>query len=200
MNMQHLVAFRRAILERDNVRIAYTNQDNNGMLQYGRTGFLGEKEIVIRQLRDIFCTDSVNVSKFMAGDHGQQPSVPAVAAIIQSLNGFQMDEQAQLRLIHFLRRLPPIVVKLAPLNRAGFDDFSVYIHLHRLMLLNGKCDMASFVLEEGEPSEQIRRLRVFLACFCLGLIAPLKGAARGTSSYTKNMSALQRIIQRVRGL
>lgn len=195
--MQHLIAFRRALLERNSVRIQYSGQDSEGMLQYDRSGFFGEEAMVIRQLREIYCADDLNVSKFMDGDHSLHTNVPVVTAIIHSLNGFQIDEKTQSRLMDLIRRMPPLIVKLAPLNRVGFEDYTPYIRLHQKMILNEKCDMAAFINEATEEHERLRRIRVFIACFCLGLIAPDKGGSRG-STVSGSATVLQRIIKRIR--
>jgi len=199
--MHHLVTLRQAIVDRGSVRISYASQGTTETLRYDRAGFYGEKEIVIRQLREIYCSDDVQIAKFMAGDNGALQHVPAVAAIIHSLNDFQVGEEMQQRIMHLLHRLPPAIVKLVPLNRAGFKDFTSYQQLHQQALQDGTCDMAAYVSEAGEEAEQQRRLRVFLACFFLGLIATQKdNKPDGSGRPKNNASALQRIIQRIKGL
>lgn len=200
IDMQHLVTFRRALLERNSVRISYAGQSSTETLQYDRAGFYGEREIVVRQLREIYGTDDLNVAKFMSGDQGLRPTIPVVTAIIQSLDDFHVGEQMKLQIRQFLRRLPPIMVKLAPLNRMGFKDFPAYEHLHQQAANNGTCDMAAFVNEAEEEPEQQRRLRVFLACFFLGLIATKKQGVPADTGQTKHSSKLQRIMRRIRGL
>lgn len=197
--MQHLVSFRRALLERNSVKFNYLSHGNNGTIQYDRSGFFGEEAMVIRQLREIFCADDLNVTKFLDGDHSRRTNIPVVNAVIHSLNGFQIDEETQTRLMRLIRRLPPLIVKLAPLNRVGFEDFRPYMRLHQLMIANEKCDMAAYINEVPEGPERLRRIRVFLACFCLGLIAPYRGDSHGGKS-SRNATVLQRIIKRIRNV
>lgn len=201
--MHNLDAFRQIILERKSVRISYASQGRTEMLRYDHAGFHGEKGVVIRQLREIYRADDIHIAKFLPGKQNLLrpiPTVPAVAGIIKALNDFHVDEQTQERIKPFLHQLPPVNVKLVPLNRAGFKDFTSYLNLHQQMTQSGPCDMNAFIKEAGDETEEQRRFRVFLACYLLGLIPIQKQAAADDGNNSTARSNISSILQRIRGL
>ncbi len=197
--MQHLVQLRRMILGRSNACMQFTYQGNRDSLYYGPDGFIGPSGAVSEKLCRIYQAEEGRVVQ--SPDSGQNmPRTSAVQAVVCSLRKYQLNREAQQRLHAFIRRFPPVAVKLAPLHRIGFEDFASYIHLHHQSLQTGHADLRRYLAEAGSDEEQLKRLRVFLAVFCLGLIVPTKETRRTPVRRQDARSVLSRIIQRVRGL
>ncbi|RMD64276.1 hypothetical protein D6833_04600 [Candidatus Parcubacteria bacterium] len=197
--MRNLVHLRRLILARTDSRIDYVGAHGKGSLLYCRNGFHGTNESVIPRIRGVFLANQTRAVK-LNGEAVQIPqaTVPAVRAIVAAAQGWELPDPFAKRLVQFAGQLPPVSVRLAPLHRAGFQPMSSYMEIHRQMINKGACRLDSYLREAGNASELDRRLRTFLVCFSLGLIAPAK--PNHTKEESGRLSVLARIIQRVRGL
>ncbi|MDX8401694.1 MAG: hypothetical protein R8K47_03580 [Mariprofundaceae bacterium] len=202
--MQGLMVLRKAVVGRMNARLRFEPEAREPVtLDHVGAGFVGRTAEVLAGVRAGFVAPR-------AGLHPLPQDAPGEAvcgnagAVIAAVNDFSPTLVEQVALRRFAGRLPPVAVKLAPLHRMGLREFAPYVDFHRRMLRDGEVVVSEWINEAADARDLDRRLRVFVLCFCLGLIAPARRkeakALAGESAKAGRASVLARIIQRVRGL
>jgi len=199
--VQQLIQLRRMILARKGARLNYLYDGHRNSLSYGESGFLGSLPTVASKLREAFFADDLKISEFVSAsdDSSKVTSIPAVNAVVSSLRGLQLDETTQQDILNIANKLPPLDVKFIALSKAGFEDSIAYIQLHQDFLQKGSIDMSAY-LTGGPPGSQLRRSRVFIAVFLLGLISKRREVQSSNPVVAESTSRLTRIMQRIREL
>lgn len=196
--MQNLIQLRRMILARVDSRIDYTFSGRSDSLFYEYAGFIGDESTVAHKLRAIYQAEHAQAVKLKSIAIDKSRITPPVRGVLASLKEAQLPEPQRQRLARFIHRFPPVIIKLVPLHRLGFEDFAQYLTMHHMMIEQGSCNLRQYLDEARDERELTRRLRAFIACFCLGLIVPAEKKTEHSDS--GKASVLQRIIHRVRGL
>jgi hypothetical protein len=206
--MNSLIYLRRMIVGQKSVRLDYRIGKNTGSLNYERAGFEGTQQEVVKKLRDVFRADAVKVTPY-SNPAVIRHRVFAPLAISLALGNHVFDPTARASLLSFVMRLPPLIVRLYPMQRYGFRENAAYMKMHMLFQHNGSLRMQTYISQAGNSHEEMIRLRVMVATYTLGLIAPLNREQKQSSvgqaqqegrRKLKKASILARIIRRVRGL
>lgn len=210
--MNSLVYLRRMIVSQKPARVDYTVGSTTKSIYYERAGFEGTHDEVSRKLREIFESRSVEVITSSDFNPMSNKRVFAPQAIASALAGYTFNAEMRASLLSFAMRLPPLIVRLYPMQRYAFQDNSTYMKMHMLYQHNGSLRMQGFISQAENTRDEMVRLRVLMATYILGLIAPLNS---GGNSHTatremrahnpdarrgKKVSILSRIINRIRGL
>lgn len=212
--MNSLVYLRRMIVNQKPARVDYTVGSTTKSIYYERSGFEGSHDEVITKLREIFESDSVEVITSTDFNPMSNKRIFAPQAISSALAGYTFSADMRAALLSFAMRLPPLIVRLYPMQRYAFQDNSTYMKMHMMYQQNGSLRMQGFVSQAENTRDEIIRLRVLMATYILGLIAPLNaGGAASSHTATQQMAAhnpdrrrnkkvsmLSRIINRIRGL
>jgi len=205
-SMNSLVYLRRMIISQKQARIDYTKGRTTKSLYYERAGFEGSLQDVVEKLREVFLADSVSVVATTDFNPMIQTRIFAPQAIAAALAGFTFDAEMRATLLSFVMRLPPLIVRLYPMQRYAFQDNSIYLKMHMQYQHYGVLRMQNFISQAESPADEIIRLRVLIATYVLGLIAPLNAASESTLKQDqgavkkKKVSILSRIMNRIRGL
>ncbi len=214
--MNSLVYLRRMIISQKPSRIDYRVGDEIKSMYYERSGFDGTLDEVTQALRDIFQSDSVSVVACTDFNPLTTSRIFAPQAIASALAGFKFDAETRAVLLSFTMRLPPLMVRLFPMQRYHFQDNAAYMKMHMQFEHNGVFRMQEYISQADNSLDEIVRLRVMIATYILGLIAPSKQAKKQdhnatqqvltpharkeSSEKSKKVSLLSRIIRRIRGL
>lgn len=221
--MKSLVLLRRMIINQKPARVDYRIGATKKSIYYDRAGFEGNGETVVTKLREIFEAESVQI----ASGPDLPPSLTedrvfAPKAISAALANYQFSAEVRALLLSFAMRMPPLIVRLYPMQRYAFQDYGSYVQMHKSYQRNGSLKMQNFLSQAEGGHEEAVRLRVMMATYLLGLIAPLKSdtstaqasstddsrrpdraqpaANRSMVSRSSRVSVLSRIINRIRGL
>ena len=208
--MNSLVYLRRMIVSQKPARVDYTVGSTTKSIYYERAGFEGTHDEVSSKLREIFESRSVEVITSTDFNPMSSKRVFAPQAIASALAGYTFNAEMRASLLSFAMRLPPLIVRLYPMQRYAFQDNSTYMKMHMMYQHNGSLRMQGFISQSENTRDEMVRLRVLMATYILGLIAPLSNhtATReirtrqdgGGSRGRKKVSMLSRIINRIRGL
>jgi len=198
------------IINQKPARIDYTVGNETKSLYYERAGFEGSHEEVAQKLRDILESKSVNVVTSDDLNPMSSQRVFAPQAIASMLAGYTFNAEMRAALLSFTMRLPPLVVRLYPMQRYAFQDNSAYMKMHMQYQHNGVLRMQSYIAQAENTRDEMVRLRVMMATYVLGLIAPLSGSTKShlqtqkiqtkAAARNKKPGILARIINRIRGL
>lgn len=208
--MNSLVYLRRMIINQKPARIDYSVGTRSGSLYYERAGFDGSYDEVVSKLREIFESDEVSVVTDAPFTPGGTNRVFAPQAISAALAGYTFTADMRAALLSFTMRLPPLIVRLYPMQRYAFQDNSAYMKMHMQYQQNGMLRMQNYISQAENARDEMIRLRVMMATYILGLIAPLNSGSsqgnlktqqvRSNPKTGKRVSILSRIINRIRGL
>jgi len=208
--MNSLVYLRRVIINQKPARIDYTVGNETKSQYYDRTGFEGEHTDVTKNLRDILESKTVNVVTSDDMNPMSTKRVFAPQAISSMLAGYTFDAEMRAALLSFSMRLPPLVVRLYPMQRYAFQDNSAYMKMHMQYQHNGMLRIQNYISQAENTRDEMVRLRVLMATYILGLIAPLSSGTKNhistqqiqtkTTGKKKRAGILARIINRIRGL
>jgi len=214
--MNSLVFLRRMIISQVPSRIDYRVDDDIKTIYYERAGFAGSADEVIQALRDIFKSDSVSIVACSDFKPLSTTRIFAPQAIASALDGYRFNAETRAVLLSFTMRLPPLLVRLFPMQRYNFQDNAAYMKMHMQFQRNGIFRMQEYIAQADNSLDEIVRLRVMIATYVLGLIAPSKRSDeknhsvtqqmttiqghRQSSAKSKKLSLLSRIIRRIRGL
>jgi len=208
--MNSLVKLRRMIISQKPARLDYTVGNETKSLFYDRTGFEGSHNEVTQKLREVIESKSVNVVTSDDLNPMSSKRVFAPQAISSMLAGYTFNAEMRAALLSFTMRLPPLVVRLYPMQRYAFQDNSAYMKMHMQYQHNGVLRMQAYIAQAENTRDEIVRLRVMMATYILGLIAPLNASTQSqlqtqkirsrSASKNKKPGILARIIKRIRGL
>jgi len=210
--MNSLVYLRRMIINQKPARVDYTVGTATKSIYYERAGFEGSYDEVTTKLREIFESDSVNVIATTDFNPMSSKRIFAPQAIAAALAGYTFNAEIRASLLSFVMRLPPLVVRLYPMQRYAFQDNSTYMKMHMLYQQNGVLRMQNYISQAENSRDEMIRLRVMMATYILGLIAPLNSSAqknlktqqlasqKAEKRKSGKVSMLSRIINRIRGL
>jgi len=209
--MNSLVYLRRMIINQKHARLDYTKGSVTKSIYYERAGFEGSIKDVTEKLREVFEADSVNVVTSTDLDPLTSKRIFAPQAISAALAGYTFNAEMRAALLSFTMRLPPLIVRLYPMQRYAFQDNAAYMKMHMQYQHNGSLRMQNYVSQAENTRDEIIRLRVMMATYILGLIAPMNAASRSAPKSheepqrmqqprKKKTSMLSRIIDRIRGL
>ncbi len=208
--MNSLVYLRRMIINQQPARIDYTVGNETKSQYYERAGFEGSHDEVVKNLREILESKSVAVVTSDDLNPMTNKRVFAPQAIASMLAGYTFDAEMRAGLLSFTMRLPPLVVRLYPMQRYAFQDNSAYMKMHMQYQHNGVLRMQNYISQAENTRDEMVRLRVLMATYILGLIAPLNAASKNQLSTQqvqvqpegrkKKAGLLARIINRIRGL
>ncbi|EAU54098.1 hypothetical protein [Mariprofundus ferrooxydans] len=211
--MNSLVYLRRMIINQKPARLDYTKGSVTKSIYYERAGFEGSHNEVAQKLREVFEADSVNVVTSTDFNPLTSKRIFAPQAISSALAGYTFNAEMRASLLSFTMRLPPLIVRLYPMQRYAFQDNSAYMKMHMQYQHNGSFRMQSYVSQAENTRDEIVRLRVMMATYILGLIAPMNAPRNENHQVTQSMlqrnapqsrkrktSILSRIIDRIRGL
>lgn len=212
--MNSLVFLRRMIISQKPSRIDYSVGNETKSMYYDRSGFDGSANEVTQALRDIFQSDSVEVVSSDDFNPMSNSRIFAPQAISSALAGYKLDAETRAVLLSFAMRLPPLIVRLFPMQRYHFQDNSSYMKMHMQFQHRGVFRMQKYISQANNSLDEMVRLRVMIATYSLGLIAPITkrdeknhGMTQqivdqkpGSSAKSKKISLLSRIIRRIRGI
>jgi len=208
--MNSLVYLRRMIINQKPARIDYVVNNETKSLYYERAGFEGSHDEVAKKLRTILESKSVNVVTSSDLNPMTNQRVFAPQAIASMLAGYTFNAEMRAALLSFTMRLPPLVVRLYPMQRYAFQDNSAYMKMHMQYQHNGVLRMQNYISQAENTRDEMVRLRVMMATYMLGLIAPISSGAKShistqkiqtkASTRKKKQGILARIINRIRGL
>ena len=209
--MNSLVHLRRMIINQKPARIDYTIDGQTESQYYDRAGFEGSHNEVTRNLRRILEADTVEVTALSDLRSRGSQRVFAPQAVSAALAGYAFTAEMRAGLLSFTMRLPPLIVRLFPLQRYAFQDNGAYMKMHMEYQHNGVIRMQNYIAQAESYRDEVVRLRVMVCTYLLGLIAPLNPS--GSRSHTKTQKIqtstagkpkkagiLARIINRIRGL
>jgi len=199
------------IINQKAARLDYTKGSVTKSIYYERAGFEGSHRDVTEKLREVFEADSVNVVTSTDLEFLSSKRVFAPQAISSALAGYTFNAEMRAALLSFTMRLPPLIVRLYPMQRYAFQDNSAYMKMHMQYQHNGSLRMQNYVSQAENTRDEIIRLRVMMATYILGLIAPINAGSRNElkshqetqrmrQPQKKKTSILSRIISRIRGL
>jgi len=201
------------VLAHANTCIDFTSpqQVKPSRLYCSKDGFVGERTAIATSLQFFFQAKEGKAYKINSPDpFAGKTSVTSSISITDALKQMEMDHRFEQRLLTFCERLPNVAVKLVSLHRSGFDGVLLhhYLDLHRISVRSGRLNMAAWIKEAPDDVSRHQRLQLFVAVFCLGIIAPKKAesdsAQQRVSAQSKEaaskQSILNRIIRRVRGI
>ncbi|ATX81824.1 hypothetical protein Ga0123462_0955 [Mariprofundus ferrinatatus] len=226
--MNSLIPLRRMIIQQKPARVDYRFGSETNSLFYDRSGFAGNHDDVVHKLREILASDSVKVSSGINCAPVTEQRTFAPQAVADALRGFSFSAELRAALLSFAMRMPPLIVRLYPMQRYAFADHPTYINMHRSYQQNGSLKIQDFISQADHEFDEASRLRVMIATYLLGLIAPLKvestterrmsrpapersNSTRSEAGRTETpsrevvnrnsrVSILSRIIDRIRGL
>ena len=208
--MNSLVYLRRMIINQKPARIDYTVGNETKSQYYERSGFEGSHDEVVKNLRDIVESKSVKVVTSDDMNPMSSQRVFAPQAIASMLAGYTFDAELRAGLLSFTMRLPPLIVRLFPMQRYAFQDNSAYMKMHMQYQHNGMLRMQNYIAQAENTRDEMVRLRVLMATYILGLIGPLNAGSRNhtmtqqvqmqPTAKKKKSGMLARIINRIRGL
>ncbi len=213
--MNSLVFLRRMIISQKPSRIDYAVGQDVKSIYYERSGFEGSLDEVVQALRDILQSDSVSIVTCSDFNPLSTSRIFAPQAICSALAGYKFDAETRAVLLSFTMRLPPLLVRLFPLQRYNFQDNAAYMKMHMQFQHDGIFRMQQYIAQADNSFDEIVRLRVMVATYILGLIAPSKKNEEQSHNMTqqltnqphqqasqksKKVSLLSRIIRRIRGL
>ncbi len=208
--MNSLVYLRRMIINQKPARIDYTVGNETRSQYYERSGFEGSHDEVVKNLRDILESKSVNVVTSDDLNPMTNKRVFAPQAIASMLAGYTFDAEMRAGLLSFTMRLPPLIVRLYPMQRYAFQDNSAYMKMHMQYQHHGVLRMQHYISQAENSRDEMVRLRVLMATYILGLIAPLNASTKNhirtqqvqtqPEGRKKKAGLLARIINRIRGL
>lgn len=215
--MNSLVYLRRMIINQKPARVDYTVGNTTKSIYYERAGFEGTHDEVTTKLREVLESESVEIVTSSELNPATSKRVFAPQAICSALANYTFGAEMRASLLSFAMRLPPLVVRLYPMQRYAFQDNSAYMKMHMLFQQNGVLRMQNYISQAENTKDESVRLRVMMATYILGLIAPLNaagGAAAGGQAATgqqrvertqsspvkKKVSMLSKLINRIRGL
>jgi len=198
------------IINQKSARIDYLVGNETKSQYYERAGFEGSHDDVVKNLRDILESKSVEVVTSDDLNPMSNKRVFAPQAIASMLAGYTFDAEMRAGLLSFTMRLPPLVVRLYPMQRYAFQDNSAYMKMHMQYQHNGVLRMQNYISQAESTRDEMVRLRVLMATYILGLIAPLNAAGKNhirtqqvqaqPEGRKKKAGLLARIINRIRGL
>ncbi|MDQ6997911.1 MAG: hypothetical protein Q9M17_04285 [Mariprofundus sp.] len=214
--MNTLVFLRRMIISQQPARVDYTVSNQTKSIYYDRSGFVGTPIEVAQALREIFKSRAVSVINDVDFSSVGTLRIFAPQAISSALAGYKFDAETRAVLLSFTMRLPPLMVRLFPMNRYAFQDNASYMKMHMQFQHNGVFRMQHYISQADNSLDEIVRLRVMMATYILGLIAPLSKQSEKSHNATqrvygnktqktpttrgKKVSLLSKIIMRIRGL
>ncbi len=214
--MKSLVFLRRMIISQQPARVDYSVGNQTKSIYYDRSGFAGTPIDVAQALRDIFKSQSVTVANDPDLSKAGKLRIFAPQAISSALAGYKFDAETRAVLLSFTMRLPPLMVRLFPMNRYAFQDNASYMKMHMQFQHNGIFRMQHYISQADNSLDEIVRLRVMMATYILGLIAPLSKQSERSHNATqrvygnktqatpsargKKVGLLSKIIMRIRGL
>ena len=208
--MNSLVYLRRMIINQKPARIDYTVYNKTKSQYYERAGFEGSHDEVAKNLRDILESKSVKVVTSDDVSPMSNQRVFAPKAIASMLSGYTFDAEMRAALLSFTMRLPPLIVRLYPMQRYAFQDNSAYMKMHMQYQHDGMLRMQNYISQAENARDEMARLRVLTATYFLCLIAPLNAVTKThistqqvqvhSRNNKKKVSLLSRIINRIRGL
>jgi len=175
--MKSLVYLRRMIINQKPARLDYTKGSVTKSIYYDRAGFECSPGDATQKLREIFEADLVNVITGPDMDPLTGRRVFAPQAVSSALANYVLGAETRALLLSFIMRLPPLIVRLYPMHRYGFQDNSVYMKMHMQYQHNGSLRMQNYISQAVNTQDEIVRLRVMMATYILGLIAPLDGGS-----------------------
>ena len=143
--MNSLVYIRRMIVSKKPARVDYTVGNTTKSIYYERSGFEGTHDEVVTKLREIFESKSVEVISSTDFNPMSSKRVFAPQAISSALSGYTFNAEMRATLLSFAMRLPPLIVRLYPMQRYAFQDNSTYMKMHMLYQQNGSLRMQNFV-------------------------------------------------------
>jgi len=204
------------IISQQPARVDYTVGNQTKSIYYDRSGFAGTALDVAQGLRDIFKSASVTVVNNVDFDGVNKTRIFAPQAISSALAGYKFDAETRAVLLSFTMRLPPLMVRLFPMNRYAFQDNAAYMKMHMQFQHNGVFRMQHYISQADNSLDEVVRLRVMVATYILGLIAPLSKKSEKSHHATqrvygnksqstpsargKKIGLLSKIINRIRGL
>lgn len=211
--MNSLVFLRRMIISQKPSRIDYKVGNQTKTIYYDRAGFNGTNAEITQALREIFQSDAVTVSHEASQPKGTS-RIFAPLAISSALNGYKFDAETRAVMLSFTMRLPPLIVRQFPMQRYAFQDNSSYMKMHMQYQQAGVFRMQTYISQANNSLDEIVRLRVMIATYVLGLIAPVAKPTEKSHTETqrtrqqnaknsprnKKVGLLSRIISRIRGL
>lgn len=214
--MNSLVFLRRMIISQQPARVDYTVGNQTKSIYYDRSGFAGSALDVAQNLREIFKSASVTVINNVDFSNADKTRIFAPQAISSALAGYKFDAETRAVLLSFTMRLPPLMVRLFPMNRYAFQDNAAYMKMHMQFQHNGVFRMQHYISQADNSLDELVRLRVMMATYILGLIAPLSKRSEKSHNATqrvygnrsqptpsargKKVGLLSKIINRIRGL
>ncbi len=211
--MNSLVFLRRMIISQQPSRVDYTVGNQAKSIYYDRAGFVGTPNEVAQNLRDIFKSETVSVvANIDLSEFTDKGRIFAPQAVSSALAGYKFDAETRAVLLSFTMRLPPLMVRLFPMQRYAFQDNTSYMKMHTQFQHNGVFRMQHYISQAENSLDEIVRLRVMMATYILGLIAPLSKKTDTAQSVSRNDSQgapsakgkkvglLSKIINRIRGL
>ncbi|MDX8405237.1 MAG: hypothetical protein R8K50_03710 [Mariprofundus sp.] len=205
--MNTIVYLRRMIINQKPARLDYTTNSSTKSIYYERLGFAGTPDEISRTLREVFAADKIKVISDADLTPASSNRIFAPKAISYALSGYTFDAASRARLLGFTMRLPPLSVRLFPLQRYAFQDTSAYLEMHQQYQRNGFIRMQQYLAQAENRHNEVVRLRVMMATYILGLITPLTASAKDNLKTQriqqlrqKKTSILRRIIDKVRGL
>jgi len=213
--MNSLVFLRRMIISQKPSRIDYTIANETRSIYYERVGFDGTAAEVTQALRDIFKSENVSVVACSDFNPMSTSRIFAPRAITAALAGYKFDAETRAVLLSFAMRLPPLVVRLFPMQRYAFQDNASYMKMHMQYQRAGVFRMQRYIAQADNSLDEVVRLRVMMATYMLGLITPLTQTGKKNHTITQQVigktphrasatsnkvGLLTRIIRRIRGL
>jgi len=205
--MNTIVYLRRMIINQKPARIDYAVKSATKSLYYERVGFAGSPDEISRSLREVFESNSVQVVNDPDFTPASDMRIFAPKAISYALSGYTFNAAARASLLGFTMRLPPLSVRMFPLQRYSFQDNNAYLDMHQQFQQDGALRMQQYLAQADNNRDEVVRLRVMMATYILGLISPLTASAKSSLKTQrvkqlrqKKTSVLRRIIDRIRGL
>jgi len=212
--MNSLVFLRRMIISQKPSRIDYTVGNETKSMYYDRAGFDGNANEVTQALRDIFQSESVTVVNNNDFNPMSKSRIFAPQAISSALAGYKFNAEMRAVLLSFTMRLPPLLVRLFPMQRYHFQDNASYMKMHMQFQQKGVFRMQNYISQANNSLDEMVRLRVMIAAYTLGLIAPITNRNEKSHGMTQQIvdqkprasaksnkiSLLSRIIRRIRGI
>lgn len=171
--MDSLECLRRMIIDQKPARLDFQTGISRHSLFYKRPGFAGSHQQVTEGIRQLFPADIASLAHINDDEATASQHVFAPQAIATALAGYAIDERLRTLLLQFAGQLPPLSVKLYPMQRYAFQDNAAYIKMHQQYQRDGILDMHNYISEADSPAEESIRLRVMMATYTLGLVAPV---------------------------
>jgi len=184
------------ILDQKPARLDYTKGSETKSIYYDRDGFEGSDQEVAEKLRAVFESDSVDVVAGADIKPLTDKRVFAPKAISLALDGYSIDAGLRARLKDFAETLPPLMVRFHSMQQHGFHDNGHYMKMHMKFLKSNSFNMREYLSEAENTHDETVRLRVLMATYTLGLIAPLNTAI--TTAHGKHRSIFSPLIDNLK--